>query len=223
MISRLRGLWNNVFRRNQLDRDLDEELRAYAELVSAEKMRAGLSAEEAYRDTRREMGGDEQIRQSVRDIRAGALLDRLAQDIRYGIRTLSRSPGFCLVAVATLALGIGANTAMFSLLDQIVLRLLPVKEPERLAMITERGNFYGDSYGPNTISWPMFEDLRDNNRVFSGMFCRFSTPVTLGDGDRAVQVTAELVSASYFSVLGIDMALGRPITHRTTRFPTASP
>ena len=223
MISRLRGLWNNVFRRNQLDRDLDEELRAYAELVSAEKIRAGLSPEEAYRDTRREMGGDEQIRQSVRDIRAGALLDRLAQDIRYGIRTLSRSPGFCLVAVATLALGIGANTAMFSLLDQIVLRLLPVKEPERLAMITERGNFYGDSYGPNTISWPMFEDLRDNNRVFSGMFCRFSTPVTLGDGDRAAQVTAELVSASYFSVLGVDMALGRPITPQDDSVPDSQP
>jgi predicted permease len=212
-----------VFRRNQLDRDLDEELRAYAELVSAEKIRAGLSPEEAYRDTRREMGGDEQIRQRVRDIRAGALLDRLAQDIRYGMRTLSRSPGFCFVAVITLALGIGANTAMFSLLDQIVLRLLPVKEPERLVMVTQRGNFYGDSYGPNTISWPMFEDLRDNNRVFNGMLCRFSTPVTLGHGDRAAQVTAELVSASYFSILGIDMALGRPILPQDDSVPDSQP
>ena len=223
MISRLRGLCNNVFRRNHLDRDLDEELRAYAELVSAEKIRAGLSPEEAYRDTRREMGGDEQIRQRVRDIRAGALLDRLAQDIRYGMRTLSRSPGFCFVAVITLALGIGANTAMFSLLDQIVLRLLPVKEPERLVMVTQRGNFYGDSYGPNTISWPMFEDLRDNNRVFNGMLCRFSTPVTLGHGDRAAQVTAELVSASYFSILGIDMALGRPILPQDDSVPDSQP
>jgi predicted permease len=223
VISRLRAFWNNVFRRNQLDRDLDEELHAYAELVSAEKVRAGVSPEEAYRDTRREMGGDEQIRQSVRDIRAGALLDRLGQDIRYGIRTLSRSPGFCLVAVTTLALGIGANTAMFSLLDQIVLRLLPVKEPERLAMITERGNFYGDSYGANTLSWPMFEDLRDNNRVFSGMFCRFSTPVTLGAGDRAAQVSAELVSGSYFAVLGVDMALGRAIAPQDDSVPDSEP
>ena len=223
MISRLRAFWNNVFRRKQLDRDLDEELQGYVELVSAEKIRAGMSPDEAYRDTRREMGGDEQIRQSVRDIRAGALLDRLAQDIRYGLRTLSRSPGFCLVAVTTLALGIGANTAMFSLLDQIVLRLLPVKEPERLAMITERSNFYGDSYGANTLSWPMFEDLRDNNRVFSGMFCRFSTPVTLGDGDRAAQVTGELVSGSYFSVLGVDMALGRPIAPQDDSVPDSQP
>jgi predicted permease len=223
VISRLRGLWNNMFRRNQLDRDLDEELRAYAELISAEKIRSGMSPEDAYRSTRREMGGTEQIRQAVRDIRAGALLDRLAQDIRYGIRTLSRSPGFCLVAVTTLALGIGANTAMFSLLDQIVLRLLPVNEPERLAMVTERGNFYGDSYGRNTISWPMFEDLRDNNRVFSGMFCRFPTSVTLGQGDHAAQVNAELVSGSYFSILGVDAALGRPIAPQDDAVPDSQP
>ena len=223
MISRLRGLWNNVFCRNQLDRDLDEELCSYAELVAAEKMRAGVPPEEAYRAARLEVGGAEQIKQGVRDIRAGALLDRLAQDIRCGVRTLSRDPGFCLVAVTTLALGIGANTAMFSLLDQIVLRLLPVKEPERLVIVAERGNFYGDSYGPNTLSWPMFEDLRDNNRVFSGMFCRFSTPVTLGDGDRAAQVTAELVSSSYFSVLGVDMALGRPIAPQDDSVPDSHP
>ena len=223
MISRLRGLWNNVFRRNQLDRDLDEELRAYAELVSAEKIKAGMSPEEAYRSTRREMGGTEQIRQAVRDIRAGALLDTVAQDIRYGMRTLSRSPGFCFVAVITLALGIGANTAMFSLLDQIVLRLLPVKEPERLVVVTERGNFYGDSYGPNTLSWPMFEDLRANNRVFSGMFCRFSAPVTVGHADYAAQVTAELVSGSYFSILGVDAALGHPIGPQDDSVPDGHP
>jgi hypothetical protein len=93
--------------------------------------------------------------------------------IFVSLRALTRSPGSAIVATLTLALGIGANTAMFSLLDQIVLRLLPVKEPERLAMVTERGDFYGDSYGGNTLSWPMFEDLRDNNQVFSGMFCRF--------------------------------------------------
>jgi len=223
VISLLRGLWNNVFRRNQLDRDLDEELCAYAELVSAEKIKAGMSPEEAYSGTRREMGGTEQIRQAVRDVRAGVLLDRLAQDIRYGMRTLWRSPGFCLVAVTTLALGIGANTAMFSLLDQIVLRLLPVKEPERLVMVTERGNFYGDSYGPNTLSWPMFEDLRANNRVFSGMFCRFSAPVTVGHADYAAQVTAELVSGSYFSILGVDAALGRPIGPQDDSVPDSHP
>jgi hypothetical protein len=223
VITRFRALWTSIFRQKQLDRDLDEELDAYVELVSAEKMKAGISPEQAFLAARREIGGAEQIKQSVRDIRAGALLDRFAQDIRYGVRTLLGSPGFCFIAVATLALGIGANTAMFSLLDQIVLRLLPVKEPERLVMVTERGNFYGDSYGPHTLSWPMFEDLRDNNRVFSGMFCRFPANVTLGFGDKAAQVTAELVSASYFPVLGVDMALGRPIMEQDDSIPDSQP
>src|SRR5207302_798402 len=97
------------------------------------------------------------------------------------------------------------------LLDQLVLRLLPVRDPERIVIVRETGNHYGNSYGPNTISWPMFEDLRDNNQVFSGMFCRFPATVTLGYGDRAAQIPAELVSGSYFPILGIGAALGRPI------------
>jgi hypothetical protein len=126
MIRRLRVLWNNLFRANQLDHDLDEELNAYEEMVSAEKVRSGMSPGEAHRNTRLEMGGVEQVRQSVRDIRVGVSLETLGQDIRYGVRALAKNPAFSLVAIATLALGIGANTAMFSLLDQIVLRLLPV-------------------------------------------------------------------------------------------------
>ena len=117
--------------------------------------------------------GYDQVVQSVRDVRAGVWLDRLVQDVQYGVRTLAKNPTFSLVAVGTLALGIGANTAMFSLLDQVVLRLLPVSHPEQLVIVRETGNHYGNSYGANTISWPMFEDLRDNNQVFSGMFCRF--------------------------------------------------
>ena len=129
MISWLRAFWNNIFRRNRLDDELDEELSAYAELLSAEKMKSGMSPSDAYWAARREMGGIDQIKQGVRDIRAGALLERIAQDVRFGARTLAKNPAFTLVAAATLALGIGANTAMFSLLDQIVLRLLPVKQP----------------------------------------------------------------------------------------------
>jgi predicted permease len=139
------------------------------------------------------------------------------------MRTLAKNPAFTLVALATLALGIGANTAMFSLLDQVVLRLLPVSHPEQLVIIRETGNHFGNSYGPNTVSWPMFEDLRDNNRVFSGMFCRFPAIVSLGYGDRAAQIPAELVSASYFPTLGVGAALGRAIAPDDDAVPDSKP
>ena len=223
MISRLRALWKNLSRRNQLDDDLDEELRSYLESVEAEKMRAGMNRDEAYRAARREMGGVDQVRQGVREIRTGVSLDRLAQDLRYGLRTLAKNPSFTLVAVTTLALGIGANTAMFSLLNQVVLRLLPVKEPERLVIVRETGDHFGNSYGPNTISWPMFEDLRDHNQVFSGMFCRFAATVDLSDSARAEQIPAELVSGSYFPVLGVGAALGRTIAPDDDAVPDSKP
>jgi len=223
VISRLRALSNNVFRRKQLDGDLDEELQAYVELVSAEKVQAGVDPEEAHRDTRREMGGAQQVIQNVRDVRAGVWLDRLVQDVQYGVRTLAKNPAFTLVAMATLALGIGANTAMFSLLDQVVLRLLPVSHPEKLVIVRETGNHYGNSYGANTISWPMFEDLRDNNQVFSGMFSRFPATVTIGHGDRVAQIPAELVSGSYFPILGVGAALGRTIAPEDDAVPDSRP
>ncbi|HZD48255.1 MAG TPA: ABC transporter permease, partial [Silvibacterium sp.] len=223
MISRLRALWNNLFRRNQLDGELDEELRAYVELMSAEKMRAGMAPEEADRDARRETGGLDHVKQGVREIRAGVSLDRLLQDIRYGIRTLAKDPAFSLIAMATLALGIGANSAMFSLLDQVVLRLLPVSHPERLVIVRETGNHYGNTYGTNTISWPMFEDLRDNNQVFSGMFCRFPATVTIGYGNQVAQISAELVSGSYFPTLGVGTALGRTIAPDDDAVPDSRP
>ena len=223
MISWLRALWNNLFRRKQLDRELDDELQAHLELVSAEKVREGASPEEAYRDARRDAGGVEQVKESVRDVRAGVWLDSLVRDFRYGVRTLAKNPAFTLIAMATLALGIGANTAMFSLLDQVVLRLLPVRDPERVVIVRETGNHYGNSYGPNTISWPMFEDLRDNNQVFSGMFCRFPATVTITEGDRAAQISAELVSGSYFPILGVGAALGRTIAPDDDAVPDGGP
>ena len=112
---------------------------------------------------------------------------------------------------------------MFSLLDQVVLRLLPVRHPEQLVIVRETGNHYGNTYGANTISWPMFEDLRDNNQVFSGMFCRFPATVTIGYGDRTAQIPAELVSGSYFPILGVGAALGRTIAPDDDAVPDSQP
>ena len=223
MISRLRALWDNIFRKKQLDRDLDEELEAYVELVAAEKSRAGMDPEEAQAYARRQTGGMDQVVQNVRDVRTGVGLDRLAQDVKFGIRTLGKNPTFPLVAVGTLALGIGANTAMFSLLDQVVLKLLPVSHPEQLVIVRETGNHYGNTYGPSTISWPMFEDLRDNNQVFSGMFCRFPASVTIGYGDQVGRISAELVSSAYFQTLGVKAILGRTIGHDDDSVPDSKP
>lgn len=223
MIRRLRVLWNNLFRRSQLDADLDEELSVYTDLVAAEKEQSGMSHDEARRAARREMGGVEQVRQNVRDIHAGIWLEKLGQDIRYSARSLAKNPTFSLVAIATLALGIGANTAMFSLLDQVVLHWLPVKQPERLVKVTVLGNNYGNTYGPDRISWPMFEDLRGGNEVFSDMFCSFPTPVTVGDSERATRASADLVSASYFPVLGVGAALGRTIAPGDDSVPDGQP
>ncbi len=223
MINKLRALWKNLLRRDQVECDLDEELSEYLASLADEKMRSGMNRDEAYRAARLEMGGVDQVRQRVREVRTGVSLDRLAQDLRYGLRTLSKNPGFTLVAVTTLALGIGANTAMFSLLDQVVLRLLPVRHPEQLVIVRETGNHFGNSFGPNTISWPMFEDLRDHNQVFSGMFSRFAATVDLSYGDRAEQIPAELVSGSYFPVLGVGAALGRTIAPDDDAVPDSRP
>ncbi|HEX8764094.1 MAG TPA: ABC transporter permease, partial [Candidatus Acidoferrum sp.] len=144
-------------------------------------------------------------------------------DFRYALRTLRRSPGFVAVAVMTLALGIGANTAIFSLLDQILLRLLPVKNPQQLVMLTMRGHHYGSNWGGNAISHPMFRDFQAHNEVFSGMFCRFPDRASLTFAGQSERVAAELVSGTYFSVLGVKTILGRAFTPEDDRVPLGHP
>src|ERR1700687_983964 len=100
-------------------------------------------------------------------------VEMVGRDFGYALRTLRRSRGFAAVAALTLALGIGANTAIFSLLDQVLLRLLPVKNPRELAMFVMRGQHYGGNWGPNVLSYPMYRDFQDHNQVFSEMFARF--------------------------------------------------
>lgn len=143
-------------------------------------------------------------------------------DARYGLRSLSKSPVFTAVAVLSLALGIGANTAIFSLIDQVLLRLLPVKDPESLVMIATRGAHWGNNRGANMLSYPMYKDYRDKNEVFTGVLCRSGVTVNMSYDGPAERVEGELVSGNYFQVLGMDAALGRTFSKDDEANPGAN-
>jgi predicted permease len=222
----IQRLWlrlQTLFRRERAAQQLNDELQFHLDEQIAENIAAGMSQEEARHSAMRSFGNATALKEETRETWGWITLEQISQDFRYGFRTLRKSPLFTAIAVLTLAFGIGANTAMFSLLDQVVLRLLPVRHPEQLVIVRQIGNHYGNSFGPNTISWPMFEDLRDKNQAFSGMFCRFPTTVAIGYGDRVAQISAELVSGSYFPILGVGAALGRTIAPDDDAVPDSAP
>ncbi len=145
------------------------------------------------------------------------------QDFRYALRGLIKTPVFSSVVILSLALGIGANTAIFTLLDQVLLRLLPVKNPRELALLTARGPHYGNNKGGNALSYPMYEDFRDHNQVFTGMFCSYRTPMSMTADGRTERITGELVSGNFFEVLGVSAAAGRVFTPDDDRTPGGHP
>src|ERR1043166_4500532 len=136
----------------------------------------------------------------------------MLQDVRYAARTLLKTPGFTFVVILTLALGIGANTAIFSLTDQMLLRLLPVKDPQQLVLLDGPGAFQGRTFNNGTFSFPMYNDFRDQTTVFSGVIGRFPAPLTLGVDGQSERVNGELVTGNYFDVLGIHAQVGRTLT-----------
>ncbi|MGA2184855.1 MAG: ABC transporter permease [Bryobacteraceae bacterium] len=135
----------------------------------------------------------------------------LASDIRFALRNLSKAPVFSAVAVLSLALGIGANTAIFTLIDQLILRTLPVKNPSELVLLDSDGNHYGNNRGWNTFSYPMYQDFLARNQVFTGILCRFTMPVSMALNGQTERAAGELVSGTYFNVLGVGTAVGRTI------------
>ena len=147
----------------------------------------------------------------------------IANDIRFALRAFRKSPLFTGVAVLSLALGIGANTAVFTLLDQVLLRLLPVKNPRELVLLNMHGFHYGNNWGYNALSYPMYHDFQANNSVFTGMFCRFGTDFSLGFNGQTERVNGELVSGTYFPVLGVGAAVGRTFTPDDNRVPGGHP
>src|SRR5437764_11307902 len=133
----------------------------------------------------------------------------ILRDFRYAVRTLRKSPIFLTVAVLSLALGIGANTAIFTLIHQLILQPLPVHDPEQLVMLAGRGNHYGGNNGSERLSYPMYAEIRDKNEVFSGMFCTYPSTVSASFEGRTELIGADFVSGNYFPVLGVGAAVGR--------------
>ena len=145
------------------------------------------------------------------------------QDFRYALRALGRTPGFTAIVVLTLGLGIGANSAIFSLTDQMLLRMLPVHRPEELVTFDGPGAFSGRSFNRATFSYPMYTDFRDKNTVFTGVIARFPSAFTLTYQGQSERVNGELVTGNYFDVLGVRPALGRLLSQGDDRTPGAHP
>jgi len=154
-------------------------------------------------------------------------MEELSQDLRFALRGFARDPGFTLVVVLTLALGIGANTAIFTLMDQVLLRALPVHEPERLVVIDAPGPFSGSSHSHSEtlepMSHPMFEGLRDRTTSLAGVLAHFTTPIHLTVGSQTDNATADLVSGTFFDVLGLKPAAGRLLGRGDDLTPGAHP
>src|SRR5690242_1792425 len=149
------------------------------------------------------------------------------EDLRYALRGLRKSPMFTIVALLSLGLGIGANTAIFSLMDQALLRPLAVKQPKQLILFSANGPRRGmvnTSYDDaNTFSYPMYRDFRDQNRVFSGVLARFPISFSMSWHDQTERIYGDLVSGNYFDVLGVHAAIGRTFTPEDDRTPGSHP
>jgi len=196
-----------VFGKWKFEQELDEELRSYVELQAAEKVRRGMAPEAAFREARRELGGMDQVKENVRDVRPGIFVDTLIQDIRYTFRAMKRDRAFALVAILTLALGIGANTAIFTVVDGVLLKPLPYPDPDRLLTLWE----HSQADGLKTIVAPAnFYDWRQQSRSFARMAAIDPYPDFILDGSSGAQrLSGAEVSTDFFSLLGTRMELGR--------------
>jgi predicted permease len=214
----------SLFRRKQVEQELDEEFRYHLERHIEENMAKGMTEEEARNAALRAIGGIEQRKEECRDMRRVRVIEELMQDLRYGLRMLRKSPGFTAVAVMSLALGIGANTAIFSLLDPILFRLLPVKDPEQLVVLEVVNQ---SDKNRRWSSYPIYEQIRARTQVFSGVFAtnsvRSTDMVGPEPGSQTEKARLQLVSGEYFQVLGVNAILGRTLTMAGTQIPGAHP
>jgi predicted permease len=215
VLIRLRGL----FRRNAVDSELEDELRFHFDQHVEKLIRAGLPLAEARCRARLEFGGSDQIKEECREARGTHLLDALAQDVRYAARTLRKSPGFTIVAVLTLALGIGANTAIFSVVQGVLLAPLPYRQPESLVLVWQNNltlkHTISDSY-------PDFLDWQRNARSFRQMAAFDWQERELTSPGMPEHINGKLISSGFFGTLGVEPILGREFSPQGDK-PGGSP
>ena len=201
-------IWlSRLVRRRQLERDLADEIEAHLGERADELVMDGLSRQEALVRARREFGNVTAIEERGRDVWRWATIENLWADVRYGARQLRGSPAFSLATTLTLALGIGANTAVFSVVDAVLLRPLPFPQPDRLVSVASR-DIRGGPH-PTDLSYPTFFDFRRDNRAFESMASFRDAELTLTGRGAALSLRAEIVSHEFFHVLGVPMAHGR--------------
>ncbi|HEY3937535.1 MAG TPA: ABC transporter permease [Bryobacteraceae bacterium] len=219
VFARIRG----SLRRRTFEADLDEELEAHLALLAERFVRRGLTPDEARSAARKQFGGVSQTKNALRDRSRFRPLETVLQDSAYVLRQFRRSPLFAITSILTLALGIGANTAIFTLVDQLILRLLPITDPQQVVALVGQGQFYGDNMGANPLSYTMYQTIRDRNRVFSQMMCRRPISFTAAVHSESEVLSGELISGNYFPLLGIKAAAGRVFDSNDDLRPNANP
>ncbi len=191
---------------------LDQDIQDHIERETQDGIERGLSPEEARRQAILTFGNIALVKEDTRAVWVWVWLEQLLQDVRYALRVLRRNPSFASVVIATLGLGTGANTAIFSLMDQVLLRTLPVPQPGDLVLLDAPGVYQGRTAGSQVFSVPMFRGLQAASApVLSGMFSRFNTPATINVDQDAEGAFVELVSGDYFGTLGVGALIGRTL------------
>ncbi|MBO0721543.1 MAG: ABC transporter permease, partial [Blastocatellia bacterium] len=208
--ARLRAL----FRRKSVLRDIEEELRVHVEMETETNIERGMTPDEARAAALRSFGNPVRKTELSYDIRGGGWLEALWQDLRYGFRNLRKNPGFTAVAVISLGLGIGANTAIFSVVEALLLRPLPYSDPERLVMLSEKSR-EGERL---TAAYPNFADWRARAQLFEGMASIRSQAMNLTGVERPMRLRGRMVNWNFFQLLGVGSQLGRLFDEADDRY-----